>query len=231
MSRTPDSTAPLTSRRAVLWAALLVTAGGALAATALSVTGTSAALRDTAALQTEVTGSFQLAALDRDGRIGKITQGDAPAVLTFAPAQGMVPGTTLALPLTLAGNAPGAGVDPALSVRLAGELTGGETSSLLPHLRISARETVGGRTRTLLGDPSAPERGVEVGDEPLGIPGLTPLPSRQGQAQAVGERWDGGQDAIGSVTVFIHLLDSSALQHISAQRLSVHFTLTGRSHA
>lgn len=199
---------------------------GTVACGAAAVSPTTAALNDSARLQTAFKGRYELALLDEHGSLAIIASEDRPAVIPLAPVKGLVPGGTLSLVLRIANNSPGARTACVLSLRLPRE----EVNPLIyPQLRLSVEQQTVRERHRVLGDPANPRHGVPLQSDTIEISELQPLAVRRGAGQRRGELFKGGTASTTTLTLALHLRDDPSLRDLSTIHLTPEFTLRGRS--
>lgn len=205
-------------------AAVALVTGGLAGAQALAAP----TFQDRATVESTVgAGLFEIALLDEGGRIRSLAREGTTSV-KFTPAEHVVPGSTVRVPVTVANNGPFA-VAPTISVEV--------TSTDIPNIENLVRVTVTERnsclaesdaeSRTLIGDPGDAAKGVPL-TAPEPIAGTT-LPGRDGKRQGVGAFFAGGDPACHAYSLSLHLTEDASLRTLSAGTWTVNATIEGRS--
>lgn len=205
-------------------AVVVVVMGGLAGAQALAAP----TFQDRATVESTVgAGLFEIALLDDDGRIRSLAR-EGTTGLEFTPAEQVVPGSTVQVPLTVANNGP-FGVVPTISLEA--------TSTNIPNIQDLVRVTVIERdsclaesdaeSRTLVGDAGDAAQGAPlISLEPIAA---AKLPGRDGNRQGVGAFFAGGDRACHAYTVSLHLTDDVSLRTLSAGTWKLNASIEGRS--
>ena len=205
-------------------AAVVVVMGGLAGAQALAAP----TFQDRATVESTVgAGLFEIALLDDGGRIRSLAREGTTGV-EFTPAEQVVPGSTVQVPLTIANNGP-FGVAPTISL----EMTATDIPNIEDLVRVTATERDSclaesdAESRTLIGDAGDATQGSPLASlEP--IAGAN-LPGRDGNRQGVGAFFAGGDRACHAYTLSLHLAEDASLRTLSAGAWTVNATIEGRS--